>query len=99
MSNLHPTNVLEAAELALELALRKEQYIDHSKIPLVAHQTWKNFDTKTWSPYVKESVDNWLQAAGGNDEPPYEEMAYILWDDRGIELLMERFEPASTVIG
>ncbi|KAI9710191.1 MAG: hypothetical protein M1828_002205 [Chrysothrix sp. TS-e1954] len=93
LSNLHPTTVLEAAELALELALRNDQYIEHSKIPLVAHQTWKDFDTAHWSPYVRESVDGWLQAAGGGSSVGDYEMAYILWDDRGTESLMNQYEP------
>ena len=90
---MYPTNVLEAAELALELALRNQQYIEHSKIPLVAHQTWKDFDTANWSPYVRQSVDGWLQAASGASSVGENEMAYILWDDAGIESLMTQYEP------
>ena len=94
ISSTEPRNVLEAAQLALELSLRDERFMNNSKIPLVAHQTWKNLNSSTWPKIVQESVDGWLDSATGESDPSNPEMAYILWDDEGIDSLMNHYEPS-----
>ncbi|KAI9666918.1 MAG: hypothetical protein M1831_001423 [Alyxoria varia] len=94
LSSTEPRNVLEAAQLALELSLRDEHFMNHSKIPLVAHQTWKNLNSSTWPKIVQQSVDGWLDSATGESDSSNAEMAYILWDDEGIDSLMNHYEPS-----
>ena len=91
----NPREPAEAAQLALEIAIRRGKFIVNSKIPLIVHQTWKNCDSDVWKPELRESVDAWIQAAVGNetanDDSP--EMAYILWDDEAIMRFFALYEP------
>lgn len=82
-------SVLDAAEHALRLALRQAKFLDHSRIPLIAHQTWRDFDAKAWPLVIRESVEEWIQAAVGDDSA---QMAWFLWDDAGIDALMRKYE-------
>lgn len=93
ISSTKPQTVLEAAQLVLELSIRNRKFARNSKIPLVAHQTWKSLTPETWSPMIQESVEGWLNASTGVSTPGTPEMAYILWDDEGIESLIKQYEP------
>lgn len=85
----------EAATLALGLALRKDRFLANTKIPLIIHQTWKNFESDTWSELVRESVNEWLEVAVGGDSPETPPAAYIMWDDNGVEEFMKVYENSS----
>lgn len=43
---------------------------------------------------VRESVDSWLDAATGETNTRTPEMAYVFWDDDGIDSLIKNFEPS-----
>lgn len=92
-SNPRPTNVLDAAQLALELSLRDHRYLNNSGIPLIVHQTWKTPDTSGWPDIVKDSVEGWLEAATGRAGPLVPQMAYFFWADEGIDQFITRYEP------
>jgi hypothetical protein len=81
--------------LALGLAMRKDQFLSNTKIPLIIHQTWKNFDSSTWSDIVRLSVNEWLEAAVGGPTPETPPTAYIMWDDQGVEEFMKVYENSS----
>lgn len=91
--------MLEAANLALDLAIRNKRMLKGSKIPLIVHQTWRNDDSTTWDFAITQHVEDWLYTAvgpglswGRNDESEAE-MAYIYWDDSGVDLLIQGYEP------
>jgi len=94
-----PTTVLEAANLALDLAIRNKRMLKNSKIPLIIHQTWRSADTSSWDTAIKQHVEDWLYTAVGPGLPlarkddDRAEMAYIYWDDSGIDTLIRGFEP------
>ena len=92
VSATNPRTVIEAAELALELAFLTSSFAEHSRIPLIAHQTWRSLKSSSWPETVQASVDSWLTAATtGSVANP--KMAYIMWDDEGLDQLMEKYEP------
>ena len=93
ISSKEPTNVLEAAQLALELSSVIGAYAESSTIPLIAHQTWRSLKSSQWPETVQNSVNSWLMAAVGGRELSQPSMAYILWDDDGINELMKHYEP------
>ncbi|KAL9060612.1 MAG: hypothetical protein Q9162_000563 [Coniocarpon cinnabarinum] len=93
LSGLHPTTVLEAAQLALELSLLTSSFAPRSRIPLIAHQTWRSLKTSAWPETVQRSVDSWLSAATPSNGSQHADMAYILWDDNGVDQLMKKYEP------
>jgi len=87
-----PRNIVEAAKLAAELAsAAPNRNISHSDIPLIIHQTWKNTQVDTWSKITCESIERWLSFAVGVP------MAYFLWDDDGVNQMLEAFNPEWTV--
>lgn len=87
-----PRNIVEAAELAAELAsAAPNRNISYSDIPLIIHQTWKNTQIDTWSKITCESIERWLSFAVGVP------MAYFLWDDDGVNQMLEAFNPEWTV--
>lgn len=86
-------NIIDAAELALELALRKKRFLTHTKIPLIVHQTWRSMDPTIWPPIVHESIGKWLSYAtneAGMENAP--EVAYFLWDDEGLDALFDKYQ-------
>lgn len=83
--------MLDAAEHALRLATRQDRYLDNSRIPLIAHQTWRSLDADTWPDVAKRSVEEWLDTAVGDES---RQMTWILWDDAGIDALIKKYEPA-----
>ena len=93
VSSTKPQSVAEAAQLALELALRNQKFARNSKIPLLSHQTWKSLNPEAWPPIVQDSIEGWLNASTGIGFEKTPEMAYILWDDDGIESLIKQYEP------
>lgn len=93
VSSTKPQSVLEAAQLALELSLRNHKFARSSKIPLLTHQTWKTLNPEAWPPLVQESVEGWLNASTGVAFEKTPEMAYILWDDDGMDSLIKQYEP------
>ncbi|KAI9101150.1 hypothetical protein DFS34DRAFT_613325 [Phlyctochytrium arcticum] len=60
--HLHPTNILQAAELAAYLAKQDSRYIPHTEIPLIVHQTWKTTVAEEWPDQMLECVESWLWA-------------------------------------
>jgi mannosyltransferase OCH1-like enzyme len=90
-----PQTPTEAATLALGLAVRKDRFLTNTKIPLIIHQTWKNFDSSTWSDVVRLSVNEWLEVAVGGQHPEMPPTAYIMWDDQGVEEFMKVYENSS----
>jgi mannosyltransferase OCH1-like enzyme len=90
-----PQTPTEAATLALGLAMRKDRFLTNTKIPLIIHQTWKNLDSSTWSDVVRLSVNEWLEAAVGGQNPETPPAAYIMWDDKGVEEFMKVYENSS----
>jgi hypothetical protein len=87
-------DITDAAECALHLALVNEAFIDHSNIPLIAHQTSRSAEPETWSSLVRECIESWLIAATGRYEGfAGAEMAWLMWDDTGVEALVQKYEP------
>ena len=79
---------MDAARLAFQAANSTTQRnIAHSSIPLILHQTWKNSHIDTWPDAVRVSVEKWLTYVVSDS------MAYFLWEDDGVMLLLEEFEP------
>lgn len=70
--------------------LRQSRFLDNSRIPLIAHQTWRTFDTNSWPAIIRECVEDWIEIAVGDGSS---EMAWFLWDDAGIDALMKKYEP------
>ena len=89
----HIVNITDAAACALHLAFANEAFIDNSNIPLIAHQTSRSADPKTWSSLVHECVEKWLAATIGLDEFSDVEMAWFMWDDAGVDVLVQEYEP------
>lgn len=85
-------DIIEAAECALRLALTNDAFIDHTGIPLIAHQTSRSADPETWSSTVHRCVERWLAAARGWNGSPHTEMAWFMWDDDGVDALVQKFE-------
>lgn len=94
-----PSGVLDAAELALDLAVRQQRMLANTKIPLIVHQTWRDTNTISWPLALRVHVEAWLFYALGPGLPwsrrieGSAEMAYILWDDAGVDALMQWWEP------
>lgn len=88
-----PLTLLDAAELALELALHNNAYLDNSKIPLIVHQTLPSPQPATWPSEAKDSVEDWLELATSKRDPRAPAMAYLFWDDGGLDALIETYEP------
>lgn len=89
----NPRSPAEAAQLALELSMRRNLYLQNTKIPLIVHQTWKDVDAASWSSGARDSVEAWLKVATGETYPELPKMAYILWDDSAVDALIELYEP------
>ncbi|KAF8341472.1 uncharacterized protein EI90DRAFT_3116589 [Cantharellus anzutake] len=88
-----PKTSLEAAELAYTLATGQSQYMEYSSIPLIVHQTWKTMDHRLWSSGIIRAVGTWLSYCQPAPNSHGVKMAYILWDDDGIEAFMNKYEP------
>lgn len=88
-------SILEAAEYALELAREQQAFLNRSRIPLVTHQTWMDMNAESWSYLIRERVERWLSVAAqpGDEILNGPEMAWFLWDDDGIDALMQKYEP------
>ncbi|PTU25670.1 hypothetical protein P175DRAFT_087860 [Aspergillus ochraceoroseus IBT 24754] len=87
-SGISPSNIVEAAECALNLSRSTAQrQLPHSTIPLILHQTWKNTNPETWPDMFRQSTEKWLGAVEDST------MAYFLWDDDGIAQFIKSFEP------
>jgi len=79
---------VDAARLAFQAANSTTQRnIAHSSIPLILHQTWKNSRIDTWPDAICASVEKWLAYVVSDA------MAYFLWEDDGVILLLKEFEP------
>lgn len=71
----------------------------HSKIPLIIHQTWRNVDSSTWDHAIQQHVEDWLYTAVrpglpfSSEDADEAEMAYIYWDDAGVDSLIRGYEP------
>lgn len=87
------STILEAAECALDYAIQEQAFIDHSHIPLIVHQTWRNLEPETWNDVSRRCAEAWLRIATGDGPAEDPTMAYFLWDDDGISQLMEHYEP------
>ncbi|KAK9240067.1 hypothetical protein V1525DRAFT_396766 [Lipomyces kononenkoae] len=98
-----PKTVLEAAHLAFYLARSQSRYIANSSIPLILHQSWYSMTAASWSPLIQDYVESWLTVCAG-DRPPevglghddihQDEMAYIIWDNSGMDLFVKEYEGA-----
>ncbi|KAI1613217.1 putative glycosyl transferase [Exophiala viscosa] len=86
-SDVHPENIVDAALLASQAANTKGRLMDHSNIPLIMHQTWKDRHVDTWTDLLRNSVEKWLTYVVADD------MAYFFWEDEGILQFLEEFEP------
>lgn len=85
-----PSSILEAARLASEAALSKQEIqVAFSSIPLLVHQTWKTTDINTWRIDVISWVEKWLADAVFSKTP----MAYFFWNDEGMRELVQSYEP------
>jgi hypothetical protein len=89
----HILDITDAAECALHLALVNEAFIDNSNIPLIAHQTSRSAEPETWSSLVRDCIESWLTAAIGRNDFPGPEMAWLMWDDAGVDALVQKYEP------
>ena len=88
----NPRTPAEAAQLALELCMRRNLYLQNTKIPMIVHQTWKTLDTSLWTDTTKEGVEAWLAVATGKAYPDLPRMAYIIWDDDAMDALIALYE-------
>jgi hypothetical protein len=91
-------DITDAAECALHLALVNEAFIDNSNIPLIAHQTARSVEPETWSELVRDCIETWLLAATDQQYQQYSgfsgaEMAWVMWDDDGVDALVQKYEP------
>jgi mannosyltransferase OCH1-like enzyme len=87
-------DITDAAECALHLALVNDAFIDNSNIPLIAHQTARSAEPETWSSLVRECIESWLVAATGHyDGFSHAEMAWLMWNDDGVDALVQKYEP------
>ncbi|KIX94597.1 uncharacterized protein Z520_09643 [Fonsecaea multimorphosa CBS 102226] len=87
-ADVQPETIVDAALLASQAAnSNKRRFIDHSSIPLLLHQTWKNRRVDKWSDLLRASVEKWLQHVVEDD------MAYFFWEDDGIVRMLAEFEP------
>ncbi|OAP55561.1 hypothetical protein AYL99_10534 [Fonsecaea erecta] len=87
-TDVQPETIVDAALLASQAAKsNKNRFIDHSNIPLLLHQTWKNRRVEKWSDLLRASVEKWLHYVVADD------MAYFFWEDDGIERMLAEFEP------
>lgn len=89
----NPRTPAEAAHMALELCMRQKLYLEHTNIPLIIHQTWKEVHTANWTQHVRDGVEAWLSIATGQTYPDLPKMAYILWDDDAVDALIQLYEP------
>ena len=90
----HILDITDAAECALHLALVNDAFIDNSNIPLITHQTSRSAEPETWSSLVRECIESWLIAATGqHDISPGAEMAWLMWDDAGVDAVVQKYEP------
>jgi len=91
----NPREPAEAAQQALDIALRKKLFIEGTNIPLVIHQTWRDCDSDSWQPRTRASVEGWLEMATGESAETYDQprMAYVYWDDEGIDKFFQLYEP------
>lgn len=88
----NPRTPAEAAHMALELCMRQSLYLEHTKIPLIIHQTWKEVHTANWTQHVRDGVEAWLSIATGQTYPELPKMAYVLWDDDAVDALIQLYE-------
>lgn len=88
----NPRTPAEAAQLALELCMRRNLYLQNTKIPMIVHQTWKTLDASRWTESTKAGVDAWLAVATGKAYPDLPKMAYIMWDDDAVDALIALYE-------
>jgi mannosyltransferase OCH1-like enzyme len=86
------TDIVGAAECALRFALINEAFMNNSRIPLLVHQTSRSANPKTWSSVIRNCVERWVSAATASNDPPAAEMAWFMWDDDGVDALVEKYE-------
>jgi mannosyltransferase OCH1-like enzyme len=87
-ADVQPENIVDAALLASQATTaNKRRHLDHSSIPLLLHQTWKNRRVDSWSLLLRVSVEKWLRHVVADD------MAYFFWEDDGVLQLLQEFEP------
>jgi len=91
----NPREPAEAAQQALDIALRRKLFINGTNIPLIVHQTWKDCDSDTWTDRLRVSAESWLEAATGESTTTFDKprMSYIFWDDEGIAKFFALYEP------
>lgn len=81
-----PKNILEAAQIAAEVANSTPHlFLDHSTIPRMIHQTWKSTNLEDIPIGTLPDIESWLHYATHSEYPS---MAYFMWDDEGIALLL-----------
>ncbi|OCT48027.1 glycosyl transferase [Cladophialophora carrionii] len=87
-AGVQPENIVDAALLASQVtSASRHRHIEHSSIPLLLHQTWKNRRIDTWSDLLRLSVEKWLRYVVSDD------MAYFFWEDDGVLQMLDEFEP------
>lgn len=72
--------------------MRRGYFLQNSKIPLILHQTWKSSDSRTWTQLARNGAEAWLRIATGIRDPELPKMAYIFWDDKAVDALIELYE-------
>ncbi|KAK9368821.1 hypothetical protein V1509DRAFT_621561 [Lipomyces kononenkoae] len=92
--NSSPKTVLDAAHLAFFLARSQSRYIKNSSIPLILHQSWYSMAPAFWPPLVRDYVESWLAVCAGGDIRNRDEMAYIIWDNIGMDIFVKDYEAA-----
>ncbi|KAK5167115.1 uncharacterized protein LTR77_007845 [Saxophila tyrrhenica] len=85
------STILEAVECALAFTILEQAYLQHARIPLITHQTWRSLNTESWSDAIRAGVERWLEFAKGEADIDGPEMAWFLWDDDGIDMLTKSF--------
>ena len=58
------------------------------------HQIWTNHPVTDWSLPIRKSVAKWTRVARGDGLSEDSEMAWFLWDERGIDVFMRTREPS-----
>ncbi|KAH8801408.1 alpha-1,6-mannosyltransferase [Xylogone sp. PMI_703] len=91
LSESGPKTIVDTAQLAFHAANSSiYRRIAYSSIPLIVHQKWRNTHIHTWSDAIRDYVEKWLAFAIDG------EMAYFLWDDDGVNQLLNFFDPGLT---
>lgn len=66
--------------------------MNNTHIPLIIHQTSRSANPETWSEVVRKCISRWLAAAAGWYASSGTEMAWFMWDDEGVDILVRQYE-------